>query len=480
MASTPANEASLPRIIIVGGGFGGIAAARALRKAPARVLLIDKTNHHLFQPLLYQVATSVLAPENVAAPIRHVLRGQANATVIQATVTGVDVEKKLCFVKGVPLPVTFDYLVLATGAEHSYFGHAEYAPYAPGLKTLTDAVQLRNKILGAFEACERTAAPQDHLELLTFVIVGGGPTGVELAGAIAELARQTLAKEFRRFDPASLKLILVEAGPRILSSFDESLAAAATAKLTKLGVEVRTGVPVEAVDAEGVMVRGERIRTRNVFWAAGVKASPAAQWLGAETDPAGRVKVLADCSVPTHPEIFVVGDTASLEEGGKPLPGVAQVAMQQGRYVGRLIARRLDGKPAPLPFKYFDKGNLATVGRNFAVMEAFGIRTSGLFAKLIWAFVHIQFLSLTSSRIGTLFRWSWKLVTRQRLARLIIEPAPPPARDHEHPAISTLEEEQPKLPATRTIGAIGVKRPSGITDIVGSRSSDRPVHRAEG
>jgi NADH dehydrogenase FAD-containing subunit len=424
MDSNSANTDLEPRIIIVGGGFGGIAAARALRKASTRVLLIDKTNHHVFQPLLYQVATSVLSPENIAAPIRHVLRTQANATVLQGIVTGVDVAQKVCFVDGEPFPLPYDYLVLATGARHGYFGHDEYAPYAPGLKTLDDAVQLRNKILGAFEACERTLVPQDHPELLTFIIVGGGPTGVELAGAIAELARQTLETEFRRFDPASLKLILAEAGPRVLPSFAEQLAAAATSKLLKLGVEVRTGAAVEKVDAEGVIVRGERIRTNNVFWAAGVRGSPAAKWLGAEADRAGRVKVLADCSVPSHPEIFVVGDTAYHEEGGKPLPGVAQVAIQQGRYVGRLIAGRLTGKPEPPPFKYFDKGNLATVGRNFAVMEAFGIRTAGLFAKLVWAFVHIQFLVLTSSRLGTLFRWSWKLLTRQRLARLIIKPEP--------------------------------------------------------
>ena len=235
MIPVSATTAGDPRIIIVGGGFGGLAAARSLRKSQARVLLIDKTNHHVFQPLLYQVATSILSPEHIGAPIRHVLRRQANATVIQGTVTGVDVTKRVCFVDGVPLPLPYDYLVLATGVQHSYFGHDEYAAYASGLKTLTDAVQLRNKILGAFEACERTLAPQDHPELLTFVIVGGGPTGVELAGAIAELARQSLAKEFRRFDPASLKLILVEAGPRILPAFAESLAAAATAKLSKLG-----------------------------------------------------------------------------------------------------------------------------------------------------------------------------------------------------------------------------------------------------
>ena len=422
MNSASTTPRTLPRIIIVGGGFGGLAAARALRRASAQVLLIDKTNHHVFQPLLYQVATSILSSENIAAPIRHVLRGQANTTVIEGAVTGVDVTKRECSVDGVPFPLPYDYLVLATGAQHSYFGHDEYAPYAPGLKSLADAMHLRNKILGAFEACERTPDPKAHPDLLTFIIVGAGPTGVELAGAIAELARQTLTNEFRRFDPASLKLILMDAGPRILAQFDESLAAAATAKLEKLGVEVRTGSAVEHVDAEGVVVRGERIQTKNVFWAAGVKGSPAAQWLGAEADRAGRVKVLPDCSVPAHPEIFVIGDTAFLEENGKPLPGVAQVAIQQGGYVGRLIAGRLKGEPAPAPFKYFNKGNLATVGRNFAVMDAFGVRTAGVFAKLVWAVVHIQFLVLNSNRLGTMFRWWWKFLTGQRLARLIIEP----------------------------------------------------------
>jgi NADH dehydrogenase FAD-containing subunit len=418
------TEAARLRIIIVGGGFGGLAAARALRYTPADVILIDKTNHHLFQPLLYQVATSVLAPENIAAPLRHVLRKQANTTVIQATVTGVESDKKLCLVDGYPSGLPYDYLILATGVHGNYFGHNEYAQFAPDLKTLADAVQFRNKILSAFEACERATTPEEQRELLTFVIVGGGPTGVELAGAIAELAHQTLTTEFRRFDPASTRLVLVEAGPRILATYAESLAAAATKKLAKMGVEVLTGAPVEKVDAAGVIVRGQRISTRNVFWTAGVKASPAARWLGVEADRAGRVKVLADCSVPHHPEIFVVGDTACHEENGKPLPGVAQVAIQQGRYVGRLIRNKIAGKAAPAPFKYFNKGNLATVGRNFAVMEAFGVRISGVFAKLVWAFVHIQFLVLTSSRLGTMFRWTWKLLTRQRLARVIIEPEP--------------------------------------------------------
>lgn len=379
----------LPRIIIVGGGFGGLAAARELKKARARVGLIDKTNHHVFQPLLYQVATGILTPEHIAAPLRHVLCKQANTTVLKETVIGVDAEKKLCVVQGAmagaPVSLPYDYLVLATGVQHSYFGHDEYAPFAPGLKTIADADHLRNRILGAFENCECMLDPKAHPELLTFVIVGAGPTGVELAGAIAELAHLTLASEFRRFAPTSLRILLIEAAPRILPPFHESLGAAAKAKLQKLGVEVCTGAPVEKVDAEGVVLKGERIHSKNVFWAAGVKPSPAAKWLGAEADKAGRVKVLADCSVPGHPEVFVVGDTASFVENGKPLPGVAQVAIQQGRYVGRLIAGRLRGEPAPRPFNYFDKGNMATISRGFAVMESFGMRKSGLFAKLVWA-----------------------------------------------------------------------------------------------
>ena len=282
--------------------------------------LIDKTNHHVFQPLLYQVATGVLSPEHIAAPLRQVLRKQANTTVLKETVIGVDPAKKQCIVAGAmagePVSLPYDYLVLATGVQHSYFGHDEYAPFAPGLKTIADAVHLRNKILGAFEDCERTLDPKAHPELLTFVIVGAGPTGVELAGAIAELAHLTLASEFRRFDPTSLRILLVEAAPRILGSFHESLATAAKAKLEKLGVEVRTGNPVEKVDGDGVMLKGERIRCKNVFWAAGVTPSPAAKWLGAEADKAGRVKVLPDCSVPGHPDIFVVGDTACFEVNG--------------------------------------------------------------------------------------------------------------------------------------------------------------------
>jgi NADH dehydrogenase len=441
MKSVPTTPDSLPRIIIVGGGFGGLAAVRELKKARARVGLIDKTNHHVFQPLLYQVATGLLSPEHIAAPLRQVLRKQANTTVLKATVIGVDSAKKLCVVEGAmagaPVSLPYDYLVLATGVQHSYFGHDEYAPFAPGLKTIADADHLRNKILGAFEDCERTFDPKAHPELLTFVIVGAGPTGVELAGAIAELAQLTLASEFRRFDPTSLRLILIEAAPRILPPFDESLAAAAKAKLEKMGVEVRTGAPVEKVDAEGIILQGERICSKNVFWAAGVKPSAVAQWLEVEADKAGRVKVLADCSVPGHPEVFVVGDTASFVVNGKPLPGVAQVAIQQGRYVGRLIAGRLRGESARPPFNYFDKGNMATISHGFAVVDSFGMRVSGLFAKLLWGFVHVQFLVLPSNRFSTVFQWLRAALTHQRLARLIIEidqprtAKPDPASTHQ-------------------------------------------------
>jgi NADH:quinone reductase (non-electrogenic) len=420
---------SLPRVIIVGGGFGGLAAARELKEVRAQVGLIDKTNHHVFQPLLYQVATGILSPEHIAAPLRHVLGKQTNTIVLKETVIGVDAEKKLCVVEGVmtgaPVSLPYDYLVLATGVQNNYFGNDEYAPFAPGLKTIADADGLRNRILGAFENCERTLDPKAHPELLTFVIVGAGPTGVELAGAIAELARLTLASEFRRFSPTSLRILLVGADPRVLPPFHESLGAAAKAKLEKMGVEVWTGTRVDKVDAEGVIIKGERIPSRNVFWTAGVKPSPAAKWLGVEADKGGRVKVLADCSLPGHPEVFVVGDTAAFEKNGKPLPGVAPVAIQQGRYVGRLIAGRLRGKPAPRPFKYFDKGNMATISQGFAVMESFGMRKAGLFAKLAWAFVHIQFLVLPSNRFSTAFQWLRVILTHQRLARLIIEPDRP-------------------------------------------------------
>src|SRR5262249_27956377 len=345
-----------PRVVIVGGGFGGLAAAKALKHSPVEVILIDRTNHHLFQPLLYQVATSVLTPGQISSPIRGILGKQQNTTVILGEVTSVDKDQRCVFVNSadrIGVPVPYDYLVLATGVTHSYFGHAEFEKFAPGLKSLADAVAVRNKILSAFELAEAEEDPSLHRDLLTFVLVGAGPTGVEMASAIAILIQNTLRSEFRRIDPASARIVLVDQSPRVLGSFSEELSSAARKRLEDLGVEVMLGRSVEKVDATGVIAGGERIVSNTVIWTAGVAPSPAARWLNAESERAGRVRVQQDASVPGHPEIFGVGDTAAFEENGKPLPGVAQVAMQQGRYVGRLIASRIAGKPAPGPFRYF-------------------------------------------------------------------------------------------------------------------------------
>src|SRR6267143_4242260 len=354
-----------PRIIIVGAGFGGLAAAKALKKTKAEVVLIDRTNHHLFQPLLYQVAISVLSPNQIETPIRSFFRNQKNTTVIMGEVTGVDKDQKCVFVSDADrqnVPIAYDYLILATGASHSYFGHNEFAEYAPGLKTVGDAEAARNKILQAFELAEAEEDPARHQELLTFVLVGAGPTGVEMAGALAILVGTALKSDFRRIDPTTARIVLVDMAPKVLGPFSENLSKAAKQRLETLGVEVRLGHSVDQIDAEGVVVGGERIPSNTVIWIAGVAPSPAGKWLGVETDRAGRVKVQGDLTVPGHPEIFVVGDTASAQQDGKPLPGVAQVAMQGGRYAGRLIARRLSGKAAPPPpFRYFDKGNMAVV-----------------------------------------------------------------------------------------------------------------------
>jgi NADH dehydrogenase FAD-containing subunit len=412
-----------PVVIIVGGGFGGLAAARALKKAPVQVILIDRANHHLFQPLLYQVATSVLGPGQIASPIRGILKSNDNTTVILGEVTGVNVAARTIVAdsadrKGVSL--TYDYLILATGVQQSYFGHPEYEKDAPGLKSLADAVALRNKILRAFELAEAEEDPALHKNLLTFVLVGGGPTGVEMASAIAVLTQITLKREFRRIDPASARIVLVDRGTRPLATFDPELSSAAKRRLEKLGVEVRLGQGVDRVDEQGVIVAGERIASKTVIWTAGVEASPAAKWLNTETDHAGRVRIKPDLSIADHPEIFVIGDTASLDHGGKPLPGVAQVAMQQGHYAGELIRRRLNGKPAPAPFRYFDKGNLAVVGKGFAVLESHKVRLSGFPAWLVWVGVHWQFLGQSSLRLSVLVQWAWTYVTGQRGSPLIV------------------------------------------------------------
>jgi NADH dehydrogenase FAD-containing subunit len=418
--------------VIVGGGFGGLAAAKALRKTDARVVLIDRQNHHLFQPLLYQVATSVLSPGQIASPIRGILRKQRNTMVILGEVTGVDSDRRRVFLDSVDregVALEYDYLVLATGASHSYFGHDEFARFAPGLKSLADAVSIRNQILRAFEQAEAEEDPKRHGDLLTFVLVGAGPTGVEMAGALAILVRSTLRSEFRRVDPTSARIVLIDMAPRVLGPFAESLSAAARRRLDQLGVEVRLGHDVEHIDADGVIVAGERIASKTVIWTAGVAPSPAGKWLKAATDRAGRVRVEHDLSVPGHPEIFVIGDTASLDQDGHPLPGVAQVAMQQGRYAGMLIHRRIVAKSAPPPFRYFDKGTMAVVGRGFAVLQSGRVRLSGFLAWLAWAAVHLEFLGQSSLRVSVFVQWVRMYMTGQRGSRRIVKHHPPSSGD---------------------------------------------------
>src|ERR1700746_4043206 len=413
----------LPHVVIVGAGFGGLAAAKALRNTPAKVVLIDRTNHHLFQPLLYQVATSVLTPGQIATPIRSILRNQKNTTVIMGEVTGVDKDQKSVIVSDADLqdaPVAYDYLILATGASHSYFGHNEFAEYAPGLKSLAEAEAARNKILQAFELAEAEENPSRHRDLLTFILVGAGPTGVEMAAALEIFVRNTLKSDFRRIDPASARIVLVDMASRVLPPYTENLSKAAKQRLEKLGVEVRLGRSVDQIDAEGVVIAGECIASKTVIWTAGVAPSPAGKWLNAETDRAGRVRIQKDLTVPGHPEIFVVGDTASLDQNGKPLPGVAQVAMQQGRYAGKLIHNRIVGNPPPHPFSYFDKGTMAVVGKGFAVLQSGKVQISGFGAWLTWAAVHLQFLATSSLRLSVFLQWVWTYVTGERGSQIIV------------------------------------------------------------
>lgn len=413
-----------PRVVIVGGGFGGLAAAKALRKAAVQVVLIDRTNHHLFQPLLYQVATSVLAPSQISSPIRGILRKQKNTTVIMGEVTSVDKEQRCVSVNSADrahVPVAYDYLIVATGARHSYFGHNEFEKFAPGLKSLADAVATRNKILSAFEQAEAEEDVDRHQDLLTFVLVGAGPTGVEMAAALAVFVRTTLRSDFRRIDPTSARIVLVDANRNVLKTFAPALSDAAEKHLQKLGVEIHLGHAVEKIDNEGVIVAGERTASKTVIWTAGVEPSPAGKWLGAETDRAGRVRVEGDLRVPGHPEIFVVGDTASLDQDGHPLPGVAQVAMQQGRYVGKLISRQIKGRNGLKPFRYFDKGNMAVVGKGYAILQSGKVRLHGLIAWLAWAFIHIMFLAQLSLRISVFLQWAWLFFTGQRGSRLIVD-----------------------------------------------------------
>jgi NADH dehydrogenase FAD-containing subunit len=427
MVDANAEMARTPHVVVVGGGFGGLAVARGLEDAPVRVTLVDRANHHLFQPLLYQVATAMLAPAEIATPLRQILRRQSNATVLLAEVTGVAHERRAVILStpwGESRELAYDYLVIATGARHSFFGHHEFADYSHGLKSLPDALNIRDAILRAFETAELASDPQVQRELLTFVLVGAGPTGVEMAGAIAELRRYTLRRDFRRIDPRTARILLVEAAPRILLNFPERLAQRAQRRLEALGVEVRTGSPVERIDAHGVVVGGHHIASRTVIWTAGVEASPAGRWLGTPTDRAGRVRVAADCSVPDRPGIFVIGDTSSFEQDTKPLPGVAQVALQEGRYVGSLIASSVRGQPAPAPFRYRNLGNLAIVGRGYAILDRGRRQMAGYTAWIIWALVHIAQLAAFMNRLRVMVQWAWAYFTRQHGSRLIVEPRP--------------------------------------------------------
>jgi len=413
----PAVPAVKPRVVIVGAGFGGLQAARALRDAPVQVTVIDRNNHHLFQPLLYQVATAVLSPADICAPIRNVLRKQKNAEVLLAEVTGVDVQAQRVLMYDESIP--YDYLILATGARDSYFGHDDWAKFAPGLKSIPQARLIRSEILLAFEAAEREKDPEKRQALLTFVLVGAGPTGVEMAGAIGGLAHKTLPADFRHINPKDARIVLVEALPRILTAFPESLSNKAHEALNRLRVEVRTNSPVESIDSEGVVVAGERIPAKTIIWTAGVRASPVGEWLGAETDRAGRVKVGSDMTLPGHPNIFVIGDTASASQDGKPLPGVAQVAIQQGHYVASMIADRAAGKEDTHAFHYVDKGNLAVIGRFYGIGAIGRWRFTGLLGWFVWLVVHLMFLVGYRNRVVVIFQWLVYFTTFQRGARLV-------------------------------------------------------------
>ncbi len=411
------EAAAHPRVVIVGAGFGGLSAAKELGGTAFEVTLIDQHNYHLFQPLLYQVATAGLAPSDIAAPIRGILSHARNVSVVLAQVSGVDVAGRAVMAEGRRIP--FDYLILATGAQHAYFGHDHWASFAPGLKTLDDATYLRRRILLAFEKAETEPDATERRRLLNFVVVGGGPTGVEMAGAIAELSKRALAADFRAIDPREARVVLVEAGPRLLAPFDPKLSETAKRSLEQLGVEVRLGAAVTDCDCGGATLGSDRIESRTIIWAAGVMASPAGNWLGVDTDRAGRVKVGPDLSVPSHPNIFVIGDTAlALGADGKPIPGVAPVAKQQGRYVAETLEAREAGKTI-MPFRYCDFGSLATIGRKRAVADLGGLKVKGFLAWVLWSLAHIYFLIGFRSRLIVAMNWAWNYVTFQRGTRLI-------------------------------------------------------------
>jgi len=413
----------LPRVVIVGAGFGGIACARALRHAPASITLIDRQNYHLFQPLLYQVATAGLSPADIAIPIRAIFRDQFNAKVMLAAVTGVDTRRREVLADGLKLP--YDHLVIATGAAHSYFGQDAWAPFAPGLKRVDDATLVRRRVLEAFEHAEVAASEAERRRLLSFVIVGGGPTGVELAGAIAELARVGMEKDFRNFDPATAEIILVQAGPRLLPAFPKSLSEVARRSLADIGVKVLLNSQVRLIDADGVMVNDRRIYSRTVLWAAGVAASPAAKWLNAEADTAGRVKVQPDLSVPHLPDVYVIGDTALANcWKGQPVPGLAPAAKQGGAFVAKVIRAKLRGEPVSHAFSYRHMGSLATIGRKSAVADFGFVRLRGATAWWLWGIVHVLFLLGSRNRVAVVLNWIWSYMTYRASTRLITDSRP--------------------------------------------------------
>jgi NADH:ubiquinone reductase (H+-translocating) len=417
-APAPASSADLPHVVVVGAGFAGLAAVQSLRRAPVRITLVDSANHHLFQPLLYQVATAGLSGPQIAAPIRYVLRQQRNCKVLMAMVERIDRDRRIVELPGREL--RYDWLVLATGSTHAYFGHDEWSRHAPGLKTLDDALLLRRRILLAFEQAELVTDVAERDAQLTFVIIGGGPTGVELAGTLAEIARHTLRREFRASDPRTARVILVEAGERILSSYVDQLSDHAVRQLRELGVEVRFGKPVTGIDADGIAIGDERITARTVIWAAGVAASPLARCLDAPLDRAGRVKVAPTLQVPGHPEIFVAGDLAALDDAsGKPVPGVAPAAEQMGRHVAANLVRSLRGQ-VPQPFRYRDRGSMATIGRRRAIADLGWIRLWGAPAWWSWLLVHLVFLIGFRNRVFVLVDWAWSYFTFARGARLIV------------------------------------------------------------
>ena len=406
-----------PHVVIIGGGFGGLKAAESLAHLPVQITLVDRKNHHTFQPLLYQVATAGISPAEIAAPIREILAKHENVEVLLGEVLGFDLANRVVKLHGFEL--TYDYLVVAAGASHAYFGHDQWEPLAPGLKTIEDALEMRRRILLAYEIAEREAALTGHHQQLNFVVVGGGPTGVELAGILVEIARKSLARNFRNIDPAKTRILLVEAGPSVLSAYPEDLRRSAVEQLEHLGVEVRTNAAVTDVRPGEVSIGEERMSAAVILWAAGVAASPLGRALGAPVDRAGRVLVEPDLSIPGHREVLVIGDLASMkDEAGKPLPGVAPVAIQQGKWVAHQIKADLEGKPRR-PFHYFDKGSLATIGRAAAIAQFGKVHISGFIAWLAWLFVHIMFLIGFRNRAVVLFQWAWSYLTYERSARLI-------------------------------------------------------------